>query len=385
MSENPNYSKSVEVSKEWRDDSVAVQSGRPERVAGAPMSQGLTLSSTYVHTAPIGYGRDGSETWGALEKALGDLDGGHAITFSSGLAAATAITSLIPKGGVVVIPNAAYYGVKQIFGALENQGVLSIRLVDGDKTEKVIKACEGAAMVWMESIANPTLVVADIPAIAAAATKAGAISVVDATFATPVRQKPLSLGADIVLQSATKFIGGHSDLLLGAVITKSADHAAKMAAYRHDFGSVPGSLEAFLALRGLRTLAVRIDRSESNAIELAKRLKDHPKVTKVNYPSLEGDSQYEKAKRVLPNGSGAMISFELDAKPEQVDQLLSGLKLITHATSLGGVESLIERRTRYSVEAEAGVPMTLCRFSVGIENVEDIWADLDGAIKKVLG
>jgi cystathionine gamma-synthase len=385
MSENPNYLKSVPVSPEWRDDSVAVQSGRPERVTGAPMSRAITLSSTYVHTAAVGYGRDGSETWGALEKALGDLDGGHAITFSSGLAAATAITSLIPKGGVVVIPNAAYYGVKQIFGALQNQGVLSVRLVDGDKTEEVVKACEGAAMVWMESIANPTLVVADIPAIAAAAKKAGAISVVDATFATPVRQKPISMGADIVLQSATKFIGGHSDLLLGAVIAKSADHAAKMAAYRHDFGSAPGSLESFLALRGLRTLAVRVDRSESNAIELAKRLKAHPKVTKVNYPSLEGDSQYEKAKRVLPNGSGAMISFELDCKPEQVDQLLSGLKLITHATSLGGVESLIERRTRYAVEAEAGVPMTLCRFSVGIENVEDIWADLDGAIKKVLG
>jgi cystathionine gamma-synthase len=385
MSENPNYLKSVPVSPEWRDDSVAVQSGRPERVAGAPMSRAITLSSTYVHDAAVGYGRDGSETWGALEKALGDLDGGHAITFSSGLAAATAITSLIPKGGVVVIPNAAYYGVKQIFGALENQGVLTVRLVDGDKTEEVVKACEGAAMVWMESIANPTLVVADIPTIAAAAKKAGAISVVDATFATPVRQKPLSMGADIVLQSATKFIGGHSDLLLGAVITKSADYAVKMAAYRHDFGSVPGSLESFLALRGLRTLSVRVDRSESNAVELAKRLKAHPKVTKVNYPSLEGDSQNEKAKRVLPNGCGAMVSFELDGKPEQIDQLLSGLKLISHATSLGGVESLIERRTRYLVEAEAGVPMTLCRFSVGIENVEDIWADLDGAIKKVLG
>ncbi|MEN9679983.1 MAG: hypothetical protein RLZ57_1112, partial [Actinomycetota bacterium] len=224
-----------------------------------------------------------------------------------------------------------------------------------------------------------------IPAIAAAAKKVGALSVVDATFATPLRQKPIELGADIVLQSATKFIGGHSDLLLGAVICKSAEHSAKISSYRHEFGAIPGSLEAFLALRGLRTLAVRLDRSEANAIELAKRLKVHPKVLKVNYPSLEGDSQFEKAKRVLPNGCGAMVSFELDAKPEQVDQLLSGLKLISHATSLGGVESLIERRTRYDVEVQAGVPMTLCRFSVGIENVEDIWADLEAAIKKVLG
>ena len=385
MAENSNYSKSVPIENNWREDTVAVQSGRPERIAGAPMSRAITLSTTYVHSANIGYGRDGSETWGALEKALGDLDGGHAITFSSGLAAATAITTLIPKGGVVVMPNAAYYGVKQIFRALAEKGLISLRFVDGGNTDEVIKATDGAAVVWMESIANPTLVVADIPAIAAAAKKVGALSVVDATFATPLRQKPLELGADIVLQSATKFIGGHSDLLLGAVICKSADHAAKISAYRHDFGSVPGSLESFLALRGLRTLAVRLDRSEANAIELAKRLKAHPKVKKVNYPSLEGDSQYEKAKRVLPNGCGAMVSFELDGKPEQVDQLLSGLKLITHATSLGGVESLIERRTRYSVEAEAGVPMTLCRFSVGIENVEDIWTDLEGAIKKVLG
>ena len=385
MAENSNYSKSVPIESNWREDTVAVQSGRPERIAGAPMSRAITLSSTYVHSANIGYGRDGSETWGALEKALGDLDGGHAITFSSGLAAATAITTLIPKGGVVVMPNAAYYGVKQIFGALSEKGLISLRFVDGGNTEEVIKATDGAAVVWMESIANPTLVVADIPAIAAAAKKVGALSVVDATFATPLRQKPLELGADIVLQSATKFIGGHSDLLLGAVICKSSDHAAKISAYRHDFGSVPGSLESFLALRGLRTLAVRLDRSEANAIELAMRLKAHPKVKKVNYPSLEGDSQNEKAKRVLPNGCGAMVSFELDGKPEQVDQLLSGLKLITHATSLGGVESLIERRTRYAVEAEAGVPMTLCRFSVGIENVEDIWTDLEGAIKKVLG
>ena len=385
MAENSNYSKSVPIESNWREDTVAVQSGRPERIAGAPMSRAITLSSTYVHSANIGYGRDGSETWGALEKALGDLDGGHAVTFSSGLAAATAITTLIPKGGVVVMPNAAYYGVKQIFGALSEKGLISLRFVDGGNTDEVIKATDGAAVVWMESIANPTLVVADIPAITAATKKVGALSVVDATFATPLRQKPLELGADIVLQSATKFIGGHSDLLLGAVICKSADHAAKISAYRHDFGSVPGSLESFLALRGLRTLAVRLDRSEANAIELAKRLKAHPKVKKVNYPSLEGDSQYEKAKRVLPNGSGAMVSFELVGKPEQVDQLLSGLKLITHATSLGGVESLIERRTRYAVEAEAGVPMTLCRFSVGIENVEDIWTDLEGAIKKVLG
>jgi cystathionine gamma-synthase len=385
MSNSPLYAKPVSISPEWNAETIAVQAGRPERTAGAPMNKAITLSSTYVHSAALGYGRDGNEGWGALEAALGELDGGYAITFSSGLAAATAITSLVPMGGVVVMPTAAYYGVKQIFDIAQKRGLFQVRLVDGGNTDEVISAIPGSAMVWMESIANPTLVVADIPAITAAAKKVGAISVVDATFATPMRQKPLAMGADIVLQSATKFIGGHSDLLLGAVICKSEEHAKTITAYRHDHGAVPGSLEAYLALRGLRTLAIRVDRSEANAVELVKRLKGHPKVTKVNYPGIEDDSQYEKAKRVLSNGSGAMVSFEVDATPEQVDDFLASLKLITHATSLGGVESLIERRTRYEAEKAAGVPMTLCRFSVGIENVEDIWADLSAAFKKVLG
>ena len=378
------YSKSVPLDKDWNPDTVTVQAGRPERTAGAPMNRAITLSTTYVHPAAVGYGRDGNETWGALESALGALDNGIATVFASGLAAATAITNLVPAGGKVVMPKAAYYGVKQIFDNLSKKGLIKLELVDGGNTDEVIAATNGAALVWMESIANPLLVVADIPAITAAAKKIGAISVVDATFATPLRQKPLNLGADLVLQSATKFIGGHSDLLLGAVIAKSQDHATALANYRHDYGSTPSSFDAFLALRGLRTLSLRIDKAEANALELAKRLSAHTKVTKVNYPSLPNDSQNEKAKRVLPNGCGAMLSFELDGTPQQVDELLTSLKLITHATSLGGVESAIERRTRWAAEEAAGVPMTLCRFSVGIENVEDIWRDLSSAIDRVL-
>ena len=158
----------------------------------------------------------------------------------------------------------------------------------------------------------------------------------------------------------TKFLGGHSDLLLGAVICKSNAHAEFMVKHRHDFGAIPGGLDAFLALRGLRTLAVRLDRSETNALELAKRLRDHPKIKKVNFPALPGDSQHDKATRVLPNGCGGMLSFEIDTTPEGLDQILQSLKVISHATSLGGVESLIERRSRYEAEREAEVPMTLC-------------------------
>jgi cystathionine gamma-synthase len=340
------------------------------------MNGSITLSSTYIHPAPVGYGRDGNEGWAALENAIGELDGGISISFASGLAAASAIAELIPAGGALVLPKAAYYGVKNIFDILSKRGQVELRLVDGSNTDEVLKNIPGASMVWMESIANPTLVVSDIPTIAAAAKKYGAISVVDATFATPVRQRPLDLGADIVLHSVTKALSGHSDLLLGAVVCKREEHANVIDAYRHDRGATPGSLEAYLALRGLRTLAIRIDKSEANAAELAQRLNSHPKVKRVYYPGLKDDPNYEIAKRVLPKGCGSMVSFEIDATPTKVDEMLGNLKLIAHTTSLGGVSSSIERRTRWPAEEAAGVPMTLCRFSVGIENIEDIWNDL---------
>ncbi len=182
-------------------------------------------------------------------------------------------------------------------------------------------------MVWVESIANPLIVVADIPAIAAGARERGALTVVDATFATPLRQRPLDLGADIVLHSATKLIGGHSDLLLGAVVCRDAAHAAAMTTFRHDHGSVPGNLEAFLALRGLRTLAVRLDRAEASAAELARRLDFAPGRARVNYPGLPGDPQHERASRVLPIGAGSMLSFEVAGSVEQTEAFLGGLRL----------------------------------------------------------
>jgi cystathionine gamma-synthase len=380
MFEKSAYQKSVPIEDNWSEETVVVQAGRPERVPTAPMNTPITLSSTYIHPAPIGYARDGNEGWAALEIALGELDGGYAISFASGLAAASAIAELIPAGGALVLPRASYYGVKNIFDILSKRGQVELRLVDGGNTEEVIANIPGAAMVWMESIANPTLVVSDIPAITAAAKAHGVISVADATFATPMRQRPIALGADIVLHSATKAIGGHLDLLLGIVVCKHKEHATVVDAYRHDRGATPGSLEAYLALRGLRTLSIRVDKSEANALELAKRLKNHPKVKRVYFPGLEGDSQYEIARKVLPKGCGSMVSFEIDAEPTKVDEMLSNLKLIAHTTSLGGVASSIERRTRWPAEEAAGVPMTLCRFSVGIESVEDIWSDL----KKVL-
>ncbi len=378
------YPAAVPLDATWTPDTVAVQAGRPERTPGAPVNPPLTLSSTYVHDASIGYGRDGNAGWAALEAALGALDGGQAVAFASGLAAADAIADLVPPGGTVVLPSVAYYGVRNLFAQMEAHGRLRVRAVAPDDTAAVLAAAEGADMVWVESIANPLMVVADVVAIATGARERGALVVVDATFATPLRQRPLDLGADLVLHSATKFIGGHSDLLLGAAVCREAAHAEALMAHRHDHGSIPGSLEAFLALRGLRTLAVRLDRAEASAAELARRLAAHPRVSAVHYAGLPTDAQHERASRVLPRGAGPMLSFEVAGTVEQTEAFLAGLRLLTHATSLGGVESLIERRARYAGDA-AIVGPTLCRMSVGIEGVEDLWADLDGALRAALG
>lgn len=376
---DPLYPAPLALDPRWSADTVAVQAGRPPRDPGAPMNRPISMSSTYVHDAALEYGRDGNATYGALEAALGALEGGTAITFATGLAAATAIADLVPPGGTVVLSTVTYHGVRSIFQRLELAGRLHVRMAPADDAAALLAEADGADMVWVESIANPLLVVADVPAIAAGARERGALTVVDATFATPLRQRPLELGADIVLQSATKFIGGHSDLLLGAAICKAEAHAQAVAAFRHDHGSIPGALEAFLALRGLRTLAVRLDRGEASAAEIARRLVSHPLVSAVHYPGLPGDSEHGRASRVLPHGCGPMLSFEVAGSVEQTEAFLGRLRLFAHATSLGGVESLIERRARYEGDA-AVVGPTLCRASVGLENVEDLWADLDAAL-----
>ena len=378
------YPDPLAIDPAWSPETVAVQAGRPARDPGAPMNPPLNLSSTYVQDARLEYGRDGNTTWGALEAALGALDGGRAVTFASGLAAATAIADLTPVGGTVVLSSVTYHGVKVIFERMAARRRLTVRMVPADDTAAIVAAIDGADMVWVESIANPLLVVADVPAIAAAARSRGAISVVDATFVTPLRQRPLELEADIALHSATKLIGGHSDLLLGAAVCRDDAHAEALAVARHDHGSIPGALEAFLALRGLRTLAVRLDRAEATAGVLARRLASHPHVSAVHYPGLPGDSEHERAMRVLPSGTGSMVSFDVAGTVERTEAFLDQLRLIAHATSLGGVESLIERRARYAGDALVVGP-TLCRLSVGLEDVEDLWADLDGALRSVLG
>jgi cystathionine gamma-synthase len=228
---------------------------------------------------------------------------------------------------------------------------------------------------------NPLLGVPDLPALISAASEHGALVCVDATFSTPRNLHALDLGADIVVHSATKFLGGHSDLLMGVTVTRSDELAEAFARRRRLNGAMPGALECFLALRGLRTFGVRMERAEANAAELARRLAAHPSVTRVRYPGLADDPGHERAAS-FQTGFGAVVSFEVAGGAEDAERVCDGVRLITHATSLGGVESTIERRGRYEIDASYGTPPTLLRFSVGIENVDDLWRDLDRALSR---
>jgi cystathionine gamma-synthase len=344
-----------------------VTAGRPPHEPDQPLNTPLTPASTYVAGGDVEYGRYGNPTWSAFEEALGGLEGGRCLSFASGLAAVATLLDLVGQDGKVVAPRHAYNGSVMQLGDLEARGRIRTELVDVTDTEAVVKACEGAALVWMESPTNPALEVADLPAIIAAAHAAGAYVVVDNTFATPLLQQPLSLGADVVVHSATKFLAGHSDVLLGAVVTADDELHGVLKKRRDMLGATPGTFETWLALRGLRTLHVRLERAQANAQELVRRLGQHPAVGEVRYP-----------------GFGAIVSVVLAHGALAADLLVHKTRLWVHATSLGGVESTFERRRRWRSEPST-IPEGLVRMSVGIEDVEDLWDDLAGALDDLTG
>lgn len=346
---------------------VAVTAGRPDREPDAPLNTPVTFTSTYVAGGTVEYGRYGNPTWSAFEEALGALEGGRCLSFASGLAAVATILDLVGQDATVVVPRHAYNGTVMQLADLEARGRLKARLVDVMDTDELLTACQDAALVWLESPTNPALEVVDLTPVIEAAHEAGAYVVVDNTFATPLLQQPLTLGADLVVHSATKFIAGHSDVLMGAIVTTSDELYDVLKKRRDLIGSVPGPMEAFLALRGLRTLAVRLDRAQVNARELAERLGGHPAVEEVRYP-----------------GFGAIISVVLAQGAMAADLFTRSTRIWVHATSLGGVESTFERRRRWKVEP-ATIPDGLVRMSVGIEDVEDLWTDLQEALDALPG
>jgi len=346
----------------YRPATIAVTSGRPAHEPDSPLNEPLTMASTYVAGGDVEYGRYGNPTWAAFETALGDLEGGRCLAFASGLAAVSTILDLVGQGAKVVAPRHAYLGTIGQIADLEARGRITAELVDITDTDAVVKACADAALVWLESPTNPALEVAEIAPIVTAAHEAGAYVVVDNTFATPLLQQPLSLDADLVVHSATKFIAGHSDVLLGAVVTQDDQLHDVLKKRRDMIGATPGTFETWLALRGLRTLHVRLERAQANAQELVRRLGEHPAVGEVRYP-----------------GFGAIISVVLAEGAMAADLLTRKTTLWVHATSLGGVESTFERRRRWKTEP-ATIPDGLVRMSVGIEDVDDLWDDLASAL-----
>ena len=334
-----------------RPESVVVAAGRPPHEPGAPVSPGIELSSTFRAGGDVTYGRESNSAWRAFEAAVGELEGGGgpAVAFASGSAAVAAVLETLPVGAKVWMPPDAYHGTRRF---LE------------ERTPRLLAASsvDEADLAWVETPSNPMMTVTDIAAVVASVGGRAPV-VVDNTFATPLLQRPLELGADVVVHSATKLLSGHSDVLLGVAVARSPAWVDALVERRSRHGAVPGPFEAWLALRGLRTLSVRLERASASATELAARLHSHPSVELVRYP-----------------GFGSVLSFDVAGGAEAAARVEASVQLIVAATSLGGVESLIERRAKYASEAAAGVPAGLLRLSVGLEHVEDLWNDLNGAL-----
>ena len=362
--------------KKLATESQVVAAGRPEKKPDGALNPAIALNSTFHEGGPIGYGRYGNEAWSALEEAISVLEGGKTLIFSSGMAAISSVFSLLPQGAIIVAAENGYQGTTTMLKKMHEAKKLEVRFVNLPNTDEVLKALPGAQMLYLESPTNPAIEVVDLPVVIAAGKKAGSIVVVDSTLATPMVQNPLALGADIALHSVTKYLSGHSDILLGCVVTNDESIFERVEQARRYGGAIPGPFEAWIALRGLRTFALRMQRSQENAMELAKRLEKDPRVLKVRYPGLASDPYHERAKSFM-KGFGAMISFEVKADIAQIDKMCNSSTLITNATSLGGVESIWERRRRWATESHT-IPENLIRFSVGIENVDDLWSDIQG-------
>jgi cystathionine gamma-synthase len=358
-------------------ESWLVSAGR-DRKAGSPLNIPPWPASNFVLGGKRAYSRDdGTPGWDALEEIVGGLEGGSSVAFASGMAGIAAVFEQLSAGAKVALPDDCYQGVAGLANAGQQRGRWSVRRIAVTDTAAWIQAGRDSDLMWLESPSNPLLVVAELEQICAAPRKPGAILGVDNTFATPLNQRPLLLGADVSVQSVTKFIGGHSDLLGGVVTVRDAALLAALRQSRELAGATPGTLETFLAVRGARTLAVRLERAEQNAMVLAGRLADHPEVLITRYPGLTSHPTHDAARRQL-KGFGTIISFDIRGGAEAADALCARLRLIQHATSLGAVESTIERRA--SVPGQEHLPPSLLRLSVGIEAVEDLWADLDRAL-----
>lgn len=372
-------------------DTLVVSAGRPVREHDAAVNPPIVLSSTFHGTGQVAdgdraYGRYANPSWEPFEEALSALEGAElpGLLFASGLAAVSAALDLVPPGGVLVMPRHAYQGALVMAEELAAKGLFELRKVDIAETDQVLAALTGVSVLWLESPTNPMLEIADVPRLSEAAKQANpeAVVVMDNTFATPLVQRPLELGVDLVLHSVTKYLAGHSDVVLGALVTSAQQLRSQLLHYRSIHGAIAGPFEAWLALRGLRTLALRVERSQTTALLLAERLAAHPAVDAVRFPGLPEDPGHQRAKQQM-KGFGSIICLQIAGGLPAADAVVTALQLWTPATSLGGVESLIERRRRH-VNEPTTVPENLLRLSVGIENPEDLWEDLRRALNRLV-
>jgi len=351
-------------------------------------------TSTYTQQAPgehkgYEYSRTGNPTRAALEECMAALEGAdHGLAFASGLAATTAVMSLLSPGDHVVAGDDLYGGTYRLFDKVLREGNrIDFDYVDSTDTASVEEALRPETkMLWIETPTNPMLTLSDIRKLSEMAHKRGAVVAVDNTFASPYFQRPLELGADIVVHSTTKYMGGHSDVIGGAVMTSDEGFRERISFYQNAAGGVPGPFDSWIVLRGLKTLAVRMRQHEENALAIAGFLEDHPQVATVNYPGLLSHPQHELAKRQMSGFSG-MVSFTLKGGAEAAYAAVQKTKLFSFAESLGGVESLITHpatMTHAAIPKEQrearGVTDGLLRLSVGIEDAQDLISDLDQAI-----
>jgi len=364
-----------------------------ERMPGRPATPPLAPASIYVSQGTPhpgrGYGRDGNPGWEALEHALGGLEDAKAVAFASGQAASMALMlALAPGRERIVLPEDGYYGGRVLADRLRPHSTrpVPVDLRDLAAVERELTAAP--SVLWAETPTNPLLRVADLSRLGALAAAAGAPMIVDNTVATGLLQRPLDAGATASLYSLTKAISGHSDVILGAVVSRDAGLVAELKAWRSSGGGIPGPFEAWLALRGLKTLPLRIARQSASALAIAGHLAGHPRVTAVHYPGVDragvdrpgaDTTTSELARRQMPDGFGPLLSFEVTPDgADAADKVVAASRLILPATSFGGVESTWERRARWPAET---APAGLIRLSVGVEPAADLITDIDEALE----
>jgi cystathionine gamma-synthase len=345
---------------------IAVAAGRPESAPDAPLNVPVEFASALVAGGDVGYTRHDARNACAFEQVLGALEGGHAVLFASGMAAITAVLDVLSPTSVAR-PPVFYSGTRALLNARSH--------IQQVVCEPHHWADADADVRWIETPTNPDLRVIDITA----ASTGDAPTVVDSTFATPIAQRPLALGADVVIHSVSKYLSGHSDLILGAAVCRDPGLAARLREHRELTGAVAGPMEAWLALRGMRTLDVRFRRAADNARVLAERLSGHAGVARVIWPGLQEHPDHEVATRQM-DVIGPMLCMIPTGGASAAQAISESTRLWIHATSLGGVESTLERRRRHEFESPLVDP-GLLRLSVGIEDVQDLWSDLRQALE----